>query len=62
MTIDELAEIAEIVKICDGTAHCIISGALQLNKVSARWVPKQVTHNIKALNTNGFLYAIVAIV
>ena len=40
-------EVAEIVSISYGSAHHIISEVLQFHKVSARWVPRQLTHIIK---------------
>lgn len=49
VTIDE---VAERVSISHGSAHNIISEVLKFNKVSARWVPRHLTPDMKDLRVD----------
>jgi histone-lysine N-methyltransferase SETMAR len=44
---DMVDEVAAMLDISHGSAHHIIHYVLQFNKVSARWVPRQLTHELK---------------
>ena len=40
-------EIAAHLDMSHGSAHCIVHDVLQFHKVSARWVPRQLTAELK---------------
>jgi len=40
-------DIAACLKISHGSAHHIVHDVLQFHKLSARWVPRQLTHELR---------------
>ena len=50
MSVDK---IAEILNMSHGSAHHVIHDVLQLHKVSARWVPQQLTPEFKRRHIEG---------
>ena len=45
-----LDEVVSELNICQGLAHHIIHNVLEFRKVSARWVPRQLTPELKELH------------